>query len=147
MTDVPESSALAAPLRVRWSEVDAQGVVFNGHYLNYADVAQTEYWRAAKIGLDLFGAEPMVVKATLEYRASARFDDLLTLRGSIVRLGTTSFTFEMQVCRDNEVLCRVEVIYVNIDLQTRRPAPWPEELRQAIGRFEGNRPAVHSNAR
>ena len=26
------------PLRVRWSEADPQGIVFNGHYLNYADV-------------------------------------------------------------------------------------------------------------
>ena len=32
-------------LRVRWSEVDAQQVVFNGHYLNYLDVASGDYWR------------------------------------------------------------------------------------------------------
>ncbi len=34
------------PLRVRWAEVDRQGVVFNGHYLTYCDVCVTEYWRA-----------------------------------------------------------------------------------------------------
>ena len=34
------------PLRVRWAEVDLQGVVFNGHYLAYCDVCVTEYWRA-----------------------------------------------------------------------------------------------------
>jgi len=33
-------------LRVRWAEVDMQGVVFNGHYLTYCDVCVTEYWRA-----------------------------------------------------------------------------------------------------
>ena len=51
-------------LRVRWSEVDMQGIVFNGNYLNYFDVAFTEYWRAiglpypegiAGTGGDLFG--------------------------------------------------------------------------------------------
>ena len=36
-------------LRVRWSEVDMQKIVFNGHYLNYIDVAIGDYWRA--IGL------------------------------------------------------------------------------------------------
>lgn len=35
------------PLRVRWAEVDRQGIVFNGHYLTYFDVGITEYWRAA----------------------------------------------------------------------------------------------------
>ena len=34
------------PLRVRWAEVDKQGVVFNAHYLLYCDVCVTEYWRA-----------------------------------------------------------------------------------------------------
>ena len=33
-------------LRVRWSEVDMQKIVFNGHYLDYIDVAVAEYWRA-----------------------------------------------------------------------------------------------------
>ena len=60
-----------------------QGIVFNAHYLTYCDVAVTEYWRA--LGLpypegvadrenDLF-----VVKATVQYRAPARYDDLLDL--------------------------------------------------------------------
>ena len=34
------------PLRVRWSEVDMQKVVFNGNYFNYFDVAVYESWRA-----------------------------------------------------------------------------------------------------
>ena len=33
-------------LRVRWAEVDIQKIVFNAHYLTYADCAMTEYWRA-----------------------------------------------------------------------------------------------------
>ena len=36
------------PLRVRWSEADPQGIVFNGHYLNFADVGVTEYYRALR---------------------------------------------------------------------------------------------------
>src|SRR5690606_8287657 len=32
-------------LRVRYSECDQQGVVFNGHYLFFYDVALTEMWR------------------------------------------------------------------------------------------------------
>jgi ABC-type branched-subunit amino acid transport system permease subunit len=41
------------PLRVRWAEVDMQAVVFNGHYLTYADVCATEYWRAMLGGIIL----------------------------------------------------------------------------------------------
>lgn len=70
-------------LRVRWAEVDAQGIVFNGHYLTYFDVGITEYWRAAGLRYpDAFATadtDLFLVKATLEYRAPARFDDLLDI--------------------------------------------------------------------
>ena len=36
-------------LRVRWSEVDIQKIVFNAHYLTYADCAMIEYWRALSL--------------------------------------------------------------------------------------------------
>ena len=32
-------------LRVRWSEVDMQKIVFNAHYLTYIDMAMAAYWR------------------------------------------------------------------------------------------------------
>ena len=40
-------------LRVRYSEVDPQGIVFNAHYLTYFDCAITEYYR--KIGYNYLG--------------------------------------------------------------------------------------------
>ena len=36
-------------IEVRWAEVDAQKIVFNAHYLMYADVAITHYWRQLAI--------------------------------------------------------------------------------------------------
>ena len=35
-------------LRIRYAEVDAQGIVFNSHYLTYFDCAITEYYRKIK---------------------------------------------------------------------------------------------------
>ena len=34
--------------RVRYAEVDAQGIVFNAHYLTYFDCLITEYYRKLK---------------------------------------------------------------------------------------------------
>ena len=33
--------------RVRYAEIDAQAVVYNSRYLEYFDLALTEYWREA----------------------------------------------------------------------------------------------------
>ena len=71
------------PLRVRWAEVDRQGIVFNGHYLAYFDIGITEYWRAIGYpypdGLAEHGTDLFVVKATVEYHASAAYDDMLDI--------------------------------------------------------------------
>ena len=65
-------------LRVRWAEVDMQGVVFNGHYLTYCDVCITEYWRAIGVpypqDFHERGHDTFVRKASVEYLAAARYD-------------------------------------------------------------------------
>ena len=72
---------LLDPLRVRWAEVDMQRIVFNGHYLMYADTAVAAYWRALAMPyhetMGALGGDLYVRKATVEYLGSARYDDQL----------------------------------------------------------------------
>lgn len=127
------------PLRVRWSEVDPQRVVFNGHYLTYFDIGITEYFR--HLGLRVAeptdtGGEFFVRKATLEYHAPALFDDELRIGVRIGRIGTSSLQFLIGIYRADLLLVSGEVIYVNTDPATRQPCPVSEVLRERVGRFE-----------
>ncbi len=132
-------------LRVRWAEVDRQGIVFNGNYFLYFDVAITEYWR--DIGIDYpdgfvkdFGTDMFAVKATAEYHGSAGFDDILDIRGRTARLGRSSMQFLLEIWRGNEHLVSGELIYVNADPATKKSAPLPEPLRQKIIAYERVQP-------
>jgi acyl-CoA thioester hydrolase len=127
-------------LRVRWAETDAQGIVFNGHYLTYFDVAITEYWRAAGMpypaafagtGVDLFA-----VKATVEYLAPARYDDWIDVRCRVARLGRSSITFALSISRGDEVITRGEVVYACADPVARSSIAIPVTLRSAIEALE-----------
>jgi len=84
-------------MRVRWAEVDKQGIVFNGHYLMYFDVAITEYYRALGYpypeGLAQHGTDLFVKKAGVEYHASAGYDDEIDACVRVARLGRSSFDF------------------------------------------------------
>ncbi|WP_339666886.1 thioesterase family protein [uncultured Pseudomonas sp.] len=138
------------PLRVRWSEADPQGIVFNGHYLNYADVGVTEYYRALNAANpgreDLSGNEFFAVKTLLEYRSSAFFDDLLDVRLRVSRLGNSSMSFTLGIFRDEELLVTGEIVYVRADQQTRKPLPIPEEFKAAVRAFEQVAPQETSAA-
>jgi acyl-CoA thioester hydrolase len=133
-------------LRVRWAEVDRQGVVFNGHYLTYFDVAVTEYYRAighpypgdlVAAGTDLFAKT-----AEIEYHASAGYDDVLDVCVRVGKLGNSSFRFALEIYRGEELLVSGALVYVNVDPASKRSRPLPDFLRQAILRFEKTAPAV-----
>lgn len=133
-------------LRVRWSEVDMQKIVFNGNYLNYIDVAIAEYWR--EIGLpyphgyvDRYANDVYLRKANIDYLGSARYDDVLEVFVRVGRLGRTSMTFMFEIWRaepenSQRPLITAELVYVNADPESMTPAPLPVAVRDLIARFE-----------
>jgi acyl-CoA thioester hydrolase len=132
-------------LRVRWAEVDRQGIVFNGHYLTYFDVGITEYWRAIGCpypdGLLAHGSDMFVKKASIEYHASAQYDDVLDVLVRAARIGRSSLHFLLEIHRGEVHLIDGEIIYVNADPVSKQAAPVPAFLRAAIARFERLPPA------
>ena len=80
--------------RVRWAEVDLQGIVFNGHYLMYFDTAVAGYWRALAMPyhdtMQALQGDFYVRKATLEYEASARYDEQLEVGVRCAGIGKSS---------------------------------------------------------
>ena len=95
-------------LRVRWAEVDRQGIVFNGHYLTYFDVGITEYYRALGYpypdGLAQHGTDLYVRKAEVEDHASAEYDDEIDVCVRVERLGRSSFDFRVEIYRTDQLL-------------------------------------------
>ena len=123
-------------LRVRYAECDAQKVVFNSRYAEYVDVGLNEFLRAAAVHAQ-FVTGPLdfqLVKQTVEWKAPARFDEVLELSIAPVRLGTTSFTFrtEFRIASTEPVIVTVETVYVLVDAKTLRKLPIPEPIRRAF---------------
>jgi YbgC/YbaW family acyl-CoA thioester hydrolase len=133
-------------LRVRWAEIDAQKIVFNGHYLMYFDTAIAAYWRALALPyhetMAYLGGDLYVRKATLEYEGSARYDDMLDVGVRCGRIGTSSILFHGAVFRADEGLVGCELVYVFADPQTQTSKPVPQELREVLQSFEAGRSMV-----
>ncbi len=132
-------------LRVRWAEVDMQKVVFNAHYFLYFDIAIAEYWRAIRFdypkSLEPFGGDVFAVKASAEFHASATYEDELDVHCRCARLGRSSMQFVLGIWRGDELLTSGELLYVYVHLASKRSAPVPDVLRDAIVAFERTPPA------
>lgn len=131
--------AFFLPLRVRWSEVDPQGIVFNPNYLMYADVALTEFWRA--LGIDYVdmpathGVDTFMVNASVDYFGSARFDDEIEIAVATGRLGRSSLVLRFGVFRGDEGLVAGALTYVFATVGAERtPTPIPETIRARLAK-------------
>ncbi|MDQ7744522.1 YbgC/FadM family acyl-CoA thioesterase [Hydrogenophaga pseudoflava] len=127
-------------LRVRWAEVDMQKIVFNAHYLMYFDTAITDYWRAVALpyeeSMHRLGGDLYVVKATVEFHASARMDDQIDVAMKCSRIGTSSLTFTGAIFRGDQHLISGELVYVFADPATQTSRPVPQALRDVLLGYE-----------
>jgi YbgC/YbaW family acyl-CoA thioester hydrolase len=134
------------PLRVRWAEVDMQKIVFNAHYLMYFDTAISDYWRALALpyeaAMEHLGGDLYVKKASLEYHASARYDDQLHIGMKCERIGNASIQFRGGVFRGDTLLVEGELIYVYANPATQTSKSVPQALRDTLTGFEAGEAMV-----
>ena len=117
---------------VRYGECDQQGVVFNAHYLAWADEAVTSLLfdlGTPYAGLLARGLETAVVASELTWTSPARWGDLVEVDGAIVRIGNASFTAELAVRVGERACCTVRTTYVLHD-PDRKPVRVPDDLRE-----------------
>ena len=121
--------------------------MYNACYLTYLEVAQVEYFRSLGI-LTLprkdeeqrASFDTATVKATLEFKASARFVEMIDVYTRVLRIGSSSFTMEPEIYREDSdvLLVNAEVVYVNYDSDQSVAFPVSDDVRARINKFEEN---------
>jgi acyl-CoA thioester hydrolase len=136
-------------LRVRYQECDPQHVVFNARYGDFADLASFEFMRAAlPRPQDAFDGtfELQTVRQVVEWKAPARFDDVIEVSIWASRLGATSVTLccELRRAGMEEVLATIETVYVHVDAQTWKKRTIGPEMRAALERGAAGKMTDHA---
>jgi len=117
---------------VRFVECDQQGVVFNAHYLTWADEASNHWWAAHGLAWDDVAARvnPVVKASSLDWTSSARWGDTVTVDAETEKLGRTSVTVRFTIRVGERECCVVRNTYVATD--GGRPTPWPDDIRARL---------------
>ena len=122
------------PVRVRWMECDAQGIVFFGAYMNYFEVAQSEYFR--NLGFSIYRIaengffDTAAVKLTVEYKAPARVDNLLDVFMKVSRIGNASMNFDLEIYLSgtDQLLTTMETVHVGYDANWDKAGQCPTKF-------------------
>jgi acyl-CoA thioester hydrolase len=125
-------------LRVRYGECDAQKVVFNARYADYVDLAAAEWLRALGFEHELQSGELdyQLVKQTIEWKAPARYDQVIEASVAAKHIGNTSFALatEFRIAGDERVIAAAETVYVHVDTRTLTKRSLPQSWRDAFQR-------------
>src|SRR5213593_2549070 len=89
-------------IRVRYAETDRMGLLHHANYLVYFEQARTELLRARGLtykDLEDQGYLLVLVKVEVRYRSPAYYDDVLTVRTTILRATAVRIDHRYEVLR------------------------------------------------
>jgi acyl-CoA thioester hydrolase len=123
-------------LRVRYMEVDAQGVVFNAWYLTYFDEAMSAFLSSRGLPYAALldgGIDVQLVRSEIDWKAGLRWQDEVVVAVSTARLGRTSFALDFETRRGGEVTCSARTVYVVVATDGSGKRELPPRLLEALG--------------
>ena len=133
---------------VRNYEVDWQGVVHNANYLNYFELGRIEYLKYLGFKVDVStiqdDAKIVLVRNEINYKAPARFDDLLSIFTRVIYIRNTSFAFEgvIEAGVTGRTISENIAIHVWLDRRTGEPVTVGEDFRKKVQQFEKENVAI-----
>ena len=129
--------------RVRYSEIDGQGIVFNAHYLTYYDCAITEYFRTLPydyaVETERSGIDFHTVRSVVEYSKPISFDEEIDVCVKVGRIGRSSirFDFEIHGKDADDLRATGEIVWVYTDQTTHETVVVDPRLVDLMQRRDG----------
>jgi len=124
-------------LRVRYSECDAQKIVFNGKYAEFVDIAATEFTRAVwghYNDILAMGVDSQVVNLNISWKAPSTFDDVLAIEVSADHIGNSSYTlaFNISNFETGVEIASADIVYVMVSATEFSKMAIPTDLKQKL---------------
>ncbi len=121
-------------LKVRYSEIDFQGIVYNAHYLTYFDIGVHEFFHALPYDYTVIGRTTgkdfNMAMGQVNYRRPLRLDEEFAVEVSVSRIGRSSLTFDLaiRVGDEEEPRATGEIVSVHADQTSNTSVPLPDGL-------------------
>ncbi len=131
-------SEFSLPVRVYIEDTDAGGIVFYVNYLKYMERARTELLRFLgydKAAITQHNELLVVANANIDYKRSARLDDLLDVTAAFSKVGRSYVVFDQTVKRGQELLCSAQIKVACVAQDSLKPQALPKTMLEKINHW------------
>ena len=119
-------------IRVRYGEVDAQGVVFNAHYLAYVDDTLENWVAGMPSSRAEHGWDMMLKRVELDWHGSVSNGEVLVIDAAVERFGRSSWQVRYVGTHEGEPVFEALVTYVSVELGVNRSMETPQAIRDYL---------------
>jgi len=122
--------------RVRYGETDQMGFVYYGNYAQYFEMGRTEWMR--KLGITYKKMEENgimlpVMNLNINYLKPAKYDDLLTLKTTLIKIPSAKIEFSYEIYNEEkELLTTGKTTLVFVNMKTNKPTRAPEYIIEKL---------------
>jgi acyl-CoA thioester hydrolase len=122
--------------RVRYGETDQMGFAYYGNYAQYFEIGRTEWLR--KLGITYKKMEENgimlpVMNLNINFLKPAKYDDLLTLKTTLIKIPSAKIEFSYEVFNEeNELLTTANTTLVFVNMKTNKPSRAPEYILKKL---------------
>ncbi|MGB5499278.1 MAG: thioesterase family protein [Maribacter sp.] len=122
--------------RVRYGETDQMGVVYHGNYPQYLEMGRIEWLRTLGISykeMEENGIILPVISLQLNYKKSALYDDLLTIRTILRKRPLVRIEFDYEIYNEKrELLAEANTVLAFMDSANNKPVRCPEYILERL---------------
>ena len=125
--------------RIRYYELDPQGIMHNANYLAFYDQAVVEYFRELDYDyekeIEETNKDFHTVQVIVQYNKPLYFDDEIEIGLKIKDVGNTSMTWIMAmfIKGTGELASASEIVHVYTDMKTSKPTTITDDLKKKLG--------------
>ena len=125
--------------RIRYYELDPQGIMHNANYLAFYDQAVVEYFRDLDYDyekeIEETNKDFHTVQVIVQYNKPLYFDDEIEIGLKIKDVGNTSMTWIMAmfIKGTGELASASEIVHVYTDMKTSKPTTITDDLKKQLG--------------
>ena len=125
-----------AKFRIYYEDTDSGGIVYYANYLKFFERARTEVLREINVSqFELVNRDNLifvVMHCDISYKKPAKLDDLIEVKTTVEKIGSTSMTMNQEIFLGDELLNILNVKIVCIDNITKRPKKIPLEIKNKL---------------
>ncbi|MFN7099493.1 MAG: acyl-CoA thioesterase [Flavobacterium sp.] len=127
-------------VRVRYSETDQMGVVYHGNYIPYFEIGRVEWLRNKGVSykeMEKNGIALPIVSMNINYKKSARYDELLTVHTTFKSQSSVKIEFDCEIYNEGgELLTTAQFILVFVSLKTGKATAPPDYILELLKTIE-----------